>query len=294
MKQSEKELKKAIIKSTQSIKKKYRDLHKERFINEEHFREQFKPIIDPLDSFIQDKEKLLNIDSNSKNGNSEEIQEAQTLEHKIFDESTTSNLLDSSCSRVDKQIDYTAPCSTDETSISLNSLDDCLNILKSKHHDQRFGIRKLHNQFKIGHYVVSLNEDKISLRNKHFNLTNGLRNLLFLKKPINYTTSDLNVYKQILLLTDVHKLNLDKKSDHQNVKYNELIKPLFKMGNGIQTEYKQVSKESKNSDYTYWDDPNELIDRLRLLISSSSAGHNAHNNEIISIVEELREADIID
>lgn len=44
---------------------------------------------------------------------------------------------------------------------------------------------------------------------------------------------------------------------------------------------------------TYWDDPNELIERLRLLTSSTSAGHTGHNNEIISIIEELREANII-
>lgn len=44
----------------------------------------------------------------------------------------------------------------------------------------------------------------------------------------------------------------------------------------------------------YWDDPNELVDRLRLLIASQSAGHTGHNNEIISIIEELREANIIE
>lgn len=45
--------------------------------------------------------------------------------------------------------------------------------------------------------------------------------------------------------------------------------------------------------YIYWDDPNELVDRLRLLMASQAAGHTNHNNEIISIIEELREAKII-
>lgn len=48
-----------------------------------------------------------------------------------------------------------------------------------------------------------------------------------------------------------------------------------------------------NNMLSYWNDPNELVDRLRLLISSKSAGHTGHNNEIISIIEELREANII-
>ena len=46
-------------------------------------------------------------------------------------------------------------------------------------------------------------------------------------------------------------------------------------------------------DLRYWDDPNELVDRLRLLIAERSAGNNNHDNEIHSIIEELREAKII-
>jgi len=46
-------------------------------------------------------------------------------------------------------------------------------------------------------------------------------------------------------------------------------------------------------DYVHWDDSNELVDCLRLLEASHQAGHNAHNNEILSIIEELREAGLI-
>ena len=46
-------------------------------------------------------------------------------------------------------------------------------------------------------------------------------------------------------------------------------------------------------DLRYWDDPNELVNRLRLLIAERSAGNNNHDNEIHSIIEELREAKII-
>ena len=43
-------------------------------------------------------------------------------------------------------------------------------------------------------------------------------------------------------------------------------------------------------DYVHWN-PNELMDRLRLLEASRQAGHNAH--EILSIIEELREAGLV-
>lgn len=54
-------------------------------------------------------------------------------------------------------------------------------------------------------------------------------------------------------------------------------------------------KHTPNSllDYVHWGDPNVLVDRRRLLMASQSSGHSGHINEIVSIVEELREAGII-
>ena len=49
----------------------------------------------------------------------------------------------------------------------------------------------------------------------------------------------------------------------------------------------------QRNNLVYWDDPNELVDRLRLLLASKSAGNTGVSNEIISIFEELREAGLI-
>ena len=43
----------------------------------------------------------------------------------------------------------------------------------------------------------------------------------------------------------------------------------------------------------YWNDVNELVDRLKLLVAEKSAGNNSHDNEIMSIIEELREERLI-
>lgn len=267
-------------------------MHKERFINEEHFRVQFKPIIDPLERFIENKEQLLNIDSNSNNGHPE-VQEIQTDEHEIFDKSTTSNRIASTNSRINNEIARKSPCSSNKSLTLLKSFDDCEKILNTEYHDSRFGVRKLRNDYKIGRNIVKFSNNIINVKNKNFKLTDGLRNLLFLKSPKVYSKHDLSDYKQILLLTEATDLNLDRKSDINNIKFKEIIQPLLKIGSGIQTEYMLLNKENQHTDYTYWDDPNELIERLRLLVSSNSAGHNAHNNEILSIIEELKEADII-
>lgn len=198
MEQNEEKLKKAIIRSTNSIKKKYRDLHKQRLADEQNFKLQYKPLIEPLNRFIQSKEQLLNFDK-KLNENLEISKEIQTSEDLISEEipqSDERDSIDDFDERIDKQIDSTSTCETNNSPTSLKTI-------------------------------------------------------------------------------------------------NDVTQPLFKSGNGIQTEYMILDKKSDNLKYTYWDDPNELIDRLRLLVSSSTAGHNAHNNEIVAIIEELREANII-
>jgi len=66
--------------------------------------------------------------------------------------------------------------------------------------------------------------------------------------------------------------------------------PKKKSGRGL---HRVMTLNDNAIDYVHWDDPNELVDRLQLLEVSRQAGHNAHDNEMPSIVEKLREAGII-
>uniref|UniRef100_A0A2S2NK10 Uncharacterized protein n=1 Tax=Schizaphis graminum TaxID=13262 RepID=A0A2S2NK10_SCHGA len=61
----------------------------------------------------------------------------------------------------------------------------------------------------------------------------------------------------------------------------------IKKGSGL---YKDVVLQTQ---LVYYDDSNGLVTRLNILTSSRSAGNTGVNNEIISILEELRELDII-
>ncbi|KAF0728731.1 ELKS/Rab6-interacting/CAST family member 1-like [Aphis craccivora] len=54
--------------------------------------------------------------------------------------------------------------------------------------------------------------------------------------------------------------------------------------------YKDVIPQTQ---LVYYDDPNELVTRLTLLISSQNVGNTGVNNKIVSILEELRERNII-
>ena len=70
-------------------------------------------------------------------------------------------------------------------------------------------------------------------------------------------------------------------------KFTNIISNLFKSGES----YNKVILQKHN--LVYWDDPNELVYRLRTLIASQAAGNTGVSNEILSIYEELCEAGII-
>ena len=85
-------------------------------------------------------------------------------------------------------------------------------------------------------------------------------------------------------------------------KYADLIEPLLFQSNKIlktphQAEGlpKQKIAKSRNTtiDLVYWDNPNELVDRLRLLMAEKQSGNETHTNEIFSIISELGEASYI-
>lgn len=69
-----------------------------------------------------------------------------------------------------------------------------------------------------------------------------------------------------------------------------------KKGGSISRELpleKEFVPYTDNIAYEYYDDPNEICDRLRLLVMSKASGNTNHDQEINSIIEELREAYII-
>jgi hypothetical protein len=76
----------------------------------------------------------------------------------------------------------------------------------------------------------------------------------------------------------------------QKIKTREKSKDRQKKGRGLE---KNFIPYSENIVYEYWDDPNELCERLQLLLASKSAGNTNHDQEINSIIEELKERNII-
>ena len=156
-------------------------------------------------------------------------------------------------------------------------------------------MRSLTSGLKIDDKSISFSDDTIRIGDKRYTNTPGLIELLFKKKPEIYhiKESDTRNYQQIVRASNDHRKNykfnssLRKGTERKVVDY---LYPLMedKSGRGL---FNVVSNAP--IDYVHWDDPNELVDRLRLLLASRAAGSNSYVNEIFSIIEELREAEII-
>lgn len=189
----------------------------------------------------------------------------------------------------------------------------------SSKYDTEYGVRidGRTGKLLIGKLEIRFPNGNIDLWNQKKKVANykgspTLYNILFLKQPtilnnlsINYDDREIQIYKEILEVSKAPYNSYDKRkglNDKHSRKYREIIKPLllYKMamlshsGHGLLPTVPTMKLlDGKGVNYVYWNKPKELVDRLRVLWSSKLAGHSGHDNEIMSLVEELREEGII-
>lgn len=301
-------IKEQILTSSNAIKSKLKQLKDIEDQNNYELSKIFKPVTEPLTEILGSKKIDLNVNTirvpvkieNKMSSTPLIHQQAQDddLEIKTYNS-------DSECFFDTKEEDATTlegdPLDISLTTKYLSGLYEDINI--------PFGIRKNGDKLMMGNVIVKLiapttdepsgKLPRIKIDNDEFQLTSGLRELLLHKRPKLelVTENDKEVYKNLLSKTNAHKRdfveNGQLKGD-KGEKYRQIIKPMF-----TGTSYKldgilpSLKRYKRNTDFIYWDDPNELVERLKLLIASKHAGNTNHDNEIISIIEELKEAGII-
>lgn len=148
--------------------------------------------------------------------------------------------------------------------------------------------------------------------------TPGLYELLFKKQPIGFKDTDVNDYVDILRRTNALYIDNDPTKRKRMLPRDIRDKHMFiiqpKLETRPRTSSLPVSSKSsvitrrqakmggalplmnltnKRTEYKYFDNFNEIVDRLRLLVSSTISGNNNLGNEIMSIIEELREGGVI-
>lgn len=293
---NEDKVKKAIIESTKAIRLKHKKLKlsEDRFNHD--FRKTFKPIVEPLNKLLTNKKKVVKQEENVSNDNGEEGKDEEEAD--FGEASGCTDPLKSSETERKNTGEQQKRRKEGDPHVGLYALKYVslhLDEKNAKQLDKIYGIRKQGQSFFLGNSFLTIKRDVINIDNEKYVGTPGLFELLFMKRPDStiVTQADLFQYKILLEQTSAHKQHYDPKrqaNSNRGYKYVHIIKPLFltekrTMGSGMRIDKPR---------YEYWDDPNELVARLRLLLSSQSAGNNSHQNEILSIVEELREANIIE
>lgn len=159
--------------------------------------------------------------------------------------------------------------------------------------DRVYGIRFNGHHWTIGNSKIEFKNKNILINDEQFPGTKGLYELLFLATPeLNVITDDdYKSYKKILEITNAHRKtysDLKPVASNRGFKYMNIIRKIFPPQAKLGT-----SMSALLPIYEYYDDVNELVDRLKLLYSSSVAGNDSHINEIASIIEEMKEVGVI-
>ncbi|XP_014237508.1 uncharacterized protein LOC106659449 [Trichogramma pretiosum] len=276
-----------LVKSRDAIRRKALMLKRGRDETERTVAETFKSIIKPLNKLVTLKEEK-SPPVNQKNKFVQQTESDQVTE----DEEDTA-----------------ASITNGENEI----IRDYLNLIENRSEDldKLYGVRMKNNEYVLGKSPIEIAGSKLNIENVKYDTSAGLLELLFKRSPNAdlITSTDKSTYRKILEPTNAHRrgfVNTGEICKYRSNKFSEIIEPLFKSGSGLLPSYKvakrgrgllpshKVAKSHDSSkDFVYWNDPNELVDRLRLLVAERSAGNNAHDNEITSIIEELREAGYI-
>lgn len=306
----EKQLKKQLIKSAANIKKKVKIMKEIKNNSDKVLESIFKPITEPLNkiSVITNKDDLattchkssIQNESSSECGASSDESDCIPKKANIVSSPPSPSSEENDFSNNSfKSVPSEQSPFKDSSSWSLSS-----GVMGNV----TFGLRSERGKLMMGNTRVFDGDNYINIGLYRYEKTPGLMQLLTQNTPdlkvIN--ENDKQNYKHILMETNAHRRDFDPKKplkSNKGMKYNYIIKPLFKLtksdvttsneslvqGKGIAV----LKKVKKNTDYVYWDDPNELVDRLKILIASRDAGNTGLDNEIISIIEELREASVI-
>jgi len=291
-----------IIKTRSTIRKKFQDLKESKHLLGVQTEEQFKSVTAPLQQLLQhvkqespigvkqepiDKSISFKYEPMLEDEEEEEEPLASSSAYNV-DTGATAYNVDTVQDPVEETTVLPPPrMSTPKRWNFMQSLRD------SPNRDHIYGITLLKGDvLKLGDKTVKVNErNELTVGNETYRVTKGLYELLTSRRPKNYTEHDQQVYKKMLTVSRAHLKSNGQIKANSGEKYQQVIKKLFPPPPAFKGL--QPSKFGA-SVYKYWNSADELVDRLRLLIASQEAGNTSHRNEIISIIEELKEEGIVE
>ncbi|KYQ53669.1 hypothetical protein ALC60_04233 [Trachymyrmex zeteki] len=309
---------KEIAKTSDSIRKKYRALKTGKMEEDIALERHFKPIIELLKQIVENTVEPSKDPIKNETFFSEEDEEPKP-KRKRPSASHDNSIRASTPVKSMLSRSKTVPSTLNEMSeiveprdlsyvygpLGQKYLKAVLNGKKAVNIDVVYGVYFSNEGTMLGDKRIALDKnDDIIINGKRYEGTPGLYKLIFMKFPNEniYTDDDMHNYKSILLTTNAYRRGHSANSQvlgNKGYKYKNIIAPLVlgkKFGTGINKRSdipRAMTLNDNKIDYIHWGDPNVLVDRLRLLEASRQAGHNGHDNKILSIIEELRKAGLV-
>ncbi|KYN00583.1 hypothetical protein ALC62_08642 [Cyphomyrmex costatus] len=306
--ESSKELKdreriaKQIAKTSDSIRKKYCALKTGKIDEDIALEKHFKPVVEPLKQIVENTaaeesqpiKKEVNV-TKYKNTKKRKFEEEE-------DDDDDNYWMDNAWLQLTPSKQRTKESNVTSDSFNSASLEPRkLYGDREKAIDHVYGVYLSENGTMLGdkQFDVDTN-DFVIIDGVKYEGTSGLYELIFKRIPDDaiYTENDKLAYKSILLAINAHRRSHNADNPilgNKGYKYKNIIAPIASVRFKKRRKVIPLAMTLNDNkiDYIHWDDPNELVDRLRLLEASRQAGHNAHDNEILSIIEELRETGLI-
>ena len=167
---------------------------------------------------------------------------------------------------------------------------------KKKEADTTFGITSKDNKFYIGNRNIKIKGNDTEVLGNDGNVdekykgTPGLWELIVLQKPKNFTDEDEANYKNLLFKTNAMYRDNNPNSNspagnRRGYKWENVIRPIWN---------NRKQHTGKGVTVIIPEDPNALLERFDLLLSSQEAGHTGVRNELVSICDGLKRQGVID
>ena len=173
--------------------------------------------------------------------------------------------------------------------------------LNKSNTDKTFGIRKKGGHHYIGNkHVIVTGGNNIIIKESgdEFSGTDGLWELITSKDPqeeSDYDEDDLKEYERLMIKTNALHKGYDPNNPYprssKSDKWLEILGPIWHRKR--MAEWQKKGYEGKGT-VIMSSDPNALLERLNLLLSSQKAGHTGVGNELVSICDELKRQGILD
>ncbi|KYN14720.1 hypothetical protein ALC57_13063 [Trachymyrmex cornetzi] len=295
---------KEIAKTSDSIRKKYRVLKTGKMDEDIALERHFKPIVDPLKQIVE------NTADSSKDPIMIETIFSREDEEPKLKRKRPSALYDNP---IQASMPVKSMLNRSKTIPALNEMSEIIQPHELSHDhvpsveeifekymkavlsgkkavniDVVYGVYFNDEGTMLGDKRITLHKnDDIIIDGKRYDGTAGLYKFIFIKFPNESicTDDDVHTYRSILLTTNAHRRGHSPSNQvmgSKGYKYKNIIAPLVldkKVGTGINKKAnlpRTMTLNDNKIDYIHWDDPNEIVDRLRLLEASRQAGHNGH------------------